>query len=352
MTMRKELRKYSSIGNKAGILLFCKKILTGQMEDLSSIGISCSFINGVDLKFNCGVLAFEEINLISVRNGKCQATEILYSSKNEELFIEQLCRYCMNALIEMDMINIEDLNFNETKNIFQIPIYAFKMECAVYRNMLITFGALIQDGNLFIVNENFEKDFSKFVSNKRKLSQKQLLSKLEQERIIGEEGEQFVLNFELKRLTANAKQAKQIKQISLIDVAAGYDIISYNDNTFSSRRYIEVKTFQGKEHFYWSINEINSAKLRGSDYCLYLVDYAEIQKDGYAPKIIVNPYAELQNDDSWHITPNSFLIEKSIDEKEKPALNKDYTTPLISLSHSVGYPSLEENDESLPMAAE
>ena len=82
--MRKELKRYSSIGNRAGILLLCRKVLTGNIEDLSSIGASCSFINGIDLNFKCGIIAFEEIKLISIVDNKCQAKDILYSHEDEE----------------------------------------------------------------------------------------------------------------------------------------------------------------------------------------------------------------------------------------------------------------------------
>ena len=58
--MRKELKRYSSIGNRAGILLLCRKVLTGNIEDLSSIGASCSFINGIDLNFKCGIIALRK----------------------------------------------------------------------------------------------------------------------------------------------------------------------------------------------------------------------------------------------------------------------------------------------------
>ena len=90
MIMRKELKRYSSIGNRAGILLLCRKVLTGNMEDLSSIGASCSFINGVNLNFKCGIIAFEEIKLISIADNKCQAKDILYSDEDENLFIAKL----------------------------------------------------------------------------------------------------------------------------------------------------------------------------------------------------------------------------------------------------------------------
>ena len=100
------------------------------------------------------------------------------------------------------------------------------MECSVYRNLLITFGALIPDGTLFTINECFESEFSKRVAHKRKISQEQLLAQHEKERIIGEKGEEFVISYEKKRCPFTLQQQSKIKQISVIDASAGFDILS------------------------------------------------------------------------------------------------------------------------------
>lgn len=321
--MRKELRRYSSIGNKAGILLFCKKVLTGQMEDLSSVGTSCSFINGVELNFKCGVIAFEEIKLISVSDGKCKAKDVLYSAQNEALFLERFCRYCLNALIEMDLIQIEHLKYNEIKDAYQIPMYAFKMESAVYRNLLISFGAIVPEGTLFTISQNFEEDFSKYVTQKRKLSQEQLLEQIEREREIGEKGEEFVLLYEKKRCPFSSLQIQKIKQISVVDVSAGFDILSLENEQSNQKRYIEVKTYCGNIHFHWSSNEIESAKLRGNSYFLYLVDFNRIGSENYKPLIIPNPYVNINKLSIWDIQPSSYIIKTSLQEIEIKSIFKN-----------------------------
>lgn len=335
MIMRKELRRYSSIGNKAGILLLCRKVLTGKMEDLPSIEASCSFINGVDLNFKCGIIAFEEINLISVSNNKCQSKDILYSNEDESLFITKLCKFCMTALIDMNLINTEHLKYNEVKDAFQIPMYAFSMECSVYRNLLITFGALVPEGTIFTVNECFELDFSRHVSRKRSISQEQLLVKLEKERIIGEEGEEFVMAYEKRRCPFTLQQQRKIKQISIIDASAGFDIISLNDEISQTKRYIEVKTYSGNAHFYWSSNEIEAAKLRGDKYYLYLVDYSQIEKNDYSPTIIQNPYFNVRNLPIWDIQPSSFLISTGCSSDQLKEIVK--TTQQQSVPYTPDY---------------
>lgn len=313
--MRKELRRYSSIGNKAGILLLCRKVLTGQMEDLSSVGASCSFINGIELNFKCGIIAFEEIHLISISDNKCQANKIIYSN-DENIFIAQLCRYCLETLIDLELIQIEYLKYNEVKDVFQLPMYAFKMECSVYRNLLITFGALLPEGTLFSINNYFESDLAKHISKKHKISQNQLLAKLEEERVIGEKGEEFVLKYEKQRCPFTLTQQRKIKQISTVDASAGFDILSLNDECSEEKRYIEVKTYSGQVHFYWSANEIEAAKLRGGKYYLYIVDYSQIESEGYIPIIIQNPYDNVRDFSIWDIEPSSYLISSDSSSDE------------------------------------
>ena len=71
-----------------------------------------------------------------------------------------------------------------------------------------------------------------------------------------------------------------------------------------------MKTYRGDPHFYWSANEIESAKLRGNDYFLYLVNYDKIFDTTYQPEIIQNPYVTIQDSVNWRLTPSSFLVEK------------------------------------------
>lgn len=83
----------------------------------------------------------------------------------------------------------------------------------------------------------------------------------EHQELQGERAEQFVLSYEAKRLEGHPTLSK-IKQISVIDVTAGYDILSYNGvDSEKLDRFIEVKSYLGSPHFYWSQNEIEKARL-------------------------------------------------------------------------------------------
>ena len=129
--------------------------------------------------------------------------------------------------------------------------------------------------------------------------------KLQKQQDDGDAGEMFVVDYEQKRLNPHQKSPKRI---SAIDVGAGYDILSYN-NAYSTEfdRFIEVKSFRGQPHFYWSSNEKRVAEVLGENYFLYLVDLSAVEQENYIPQIIANPAITLLSDD-WLIEPNSYRV--------------------------------------------
>ena len=107
------------------------------------------------------------------------------------------------------------------------------------------------------------------------------------------------------------ERANKIKRISDIDVSAGYDIVSFeNSASIKYDKLIEVKTYIGAPHFYWSDNEVDVARIKGTKYYLCLVDYEQIDKDGYEPLFIKDPYSKIFSDDNWLVTTSSFYVQK------------------------------------------
>ena len=309
--MHKELRRYSSIGNKRGILLLCNKILTKSKVSLDSVRTSCSFVNGCEINFNCGVLAFEAMNLISKDETHCFIAEPFFSSLSTEKAITKLCEIAFTFLIEEKLVNIELLKFNDQVDLFYIPKRAFSLHSSVFRNLLISLNAITPVNGEFRIAKNYDKFLGNLVKRAtRTIPLEQLQQKLLAEQEMGEKGELFVLDFEKSRKPFSMEDKEHIRQISHIDVSAGYDIISFHDEVSLKRRYIEVKTYRGAPHFYWSANEIDSAKIRGIDYFLYLVNADRIFEEGYVPEIIQNPYSTIINSSDWKLTPSSFLVEK------------------------------------------
>jgi hypothetical protein len=93
-------------------------------------------------------------------------------------------------------------------------------------------------------------------------------------RALGALGEEFVLNFERERLVAAGRErlAAQVVHTSIVEGdGAGYDILSFDDD--SRERLIEVKTTKFGEYtpFYASRNEVEVSRLEASSYHLYRV---------------------------------------------------------------------------------
>lgn len=306
--MSKGLRRYSSIGNKEGILFLCGKVMTGKVENIPSVKDSCSFIDGIDLNVDCGLVALVELGLLKIEGDECIGDVLVAKSMNREQFMVQFNFYCFKYLVDNRFLKKEDVHYSETLDLFYIPNCAFGFGLAVIRNLLISLNALIPCGHDLTINAEYEPFFLKLFSQKINVTQSELLLQIERKREIGEAGEQFVLDYELRRCHFSQFQIQKIKQISLIDVTAGYDIISFHDEQSNLRRYIEVKTYIGQPHFHWSVNEVSAAQLRGEDYFIYLVDYSKINTKGYIPIIIQNPYKVIFFAGKWLAKPDSFFV--------------------------------------------
>jgi len=160
---------------------------------------------------------------------------------------------------------------------------------------------------IYIVNDYYEKLIEKQnFKSKRKMSLEELKKRLEKNDENGYKAEAFVLEYEKKRLKLIGDN-RYIKQISEIDVTAGYDILSFK-NILSSKydMFIEVKSVGQNNSFFWSSNEIEVAKIKGERYYLYLVNLNQINDINYIPTIIENPYNNVYNSNQWFKKVQSF----------------------------------------------
>lgn len=117
---------------------------------------------------------------------------------------------------------------------------------------------------------------------------------------LGHEAELEVLKFESARLRDCSGLAKRIKHVASENVGAGYDILSFtktaNPSGFSDRL-IEVKAVSPIDFkFYWSRNEIETARVHGLNYFLYLVPVSKSGFDMQKLKIIQNPFKRVYLD--------------------------------------------------------
>ena len=306
--MREELRRNTSVGNKAGIVLFMSIVFDKEVTSCEAIRGLCSYISSAELNYLSALYLFDDLQIIEFDGKRLRLSkkgELFTNQSSDERLFEIGC-LAIEHVIQDELLNCAEIKYSPESNIIKFPINAFSLSAAIYRNFLLAINALFIDNGMISVSSDYEKCFEKHCSAaNKKITQEELLKQLKKQQIDGDQAELFVISCENIRLSNSGKTAKRISQI---DVSAGYDILSYeNDCSEDYDRYIEVKSYHGKPHFYWSDNERNTSKMLTDHYYLVLVDIDHISNDNYEPIIIRDPFNNL-HDDSWLIKPQSFFV--------------------------------------------
>ena len=209
------------------------------------------------------------------------------------------------------------LSYDIVYSLIQIDRSAFGFRYANLRKFLTSFGFISPhpDNKIrkFIINPKHRRLFDMRLLpevKRRKIGIDNLEAALEQKRIAGANAEEFVVAFEKRRVVAHPKP-ESIQRISDYDVAAGYDVVSYDGpDSVSYDRFIEVKSCTSDRRFFWCKNEILQAKIKRAQYFLYLVNPEKIRDVDYEPMIIQNPYENVFLDQSWAREAQSWLFSK------------------------------------------
>lgn len=309
--MQEELRRSNSIGNSEGVDLFLSLIFEQQFSSVKALNHACRFLLFYQLNCRLALLLLEDLGLISVAKDSIavlgEGKRFSELSRNE--IKRQISKITINKLFEDNLLEQKKLSIDNATGVLQIPMNAIHFDATIYVTFLQAIGCFRRVESFFVFDddslcEDFER---KVVQRKRKISQDELLLNLQKQQADGDAGEQFVIRYEMQRLSECTLTPKRI---SVIDVSAGYDILSCNTSDAETYdRYIEVKSFRGSPHFYWSSNEKQVAEVLGDNYFLYLVDLAAVERDpeNYIPQIIVNPAVTLCGDD-WLIEANSYRV--------------------------------------------
>jgi len=143
---------------------------------------------------------------------------------------------------------------------------------------------------------------------RRTKSADRLAEELARQAADGAVAEQWVLEFERRRM-ASHPFCDLIRQVSVDDVGAGYDIISFASLSSTEHDlFIEVKSHGARKAFHWSRNEIATAADFGEAYALYLVDRERCSDPDYKPQIITGPSPEMfaLPGSGWKVEATSF----------------------------------------------
>jgi hypothetical protein len=233
--------------------------------------------------------------------------------------VEKLLMALKDDDVLQNIFTSENVSYDIIYRSIQIDNSAFDLKYSNFKDLLISFGFLTPhpDSNIskYIVNGRYKRLFDQLLLpeiKRRKIGIDELRKSFEQKQIYGEEAERFALEYEKARLTGHASLEK-VEIISEYDVSAGYDLVSFNEIASSEiDRFIEVKSFTGSPYFYWSRNEMDTARIRRDSYYLYLVDRERINEDGYEPVIIQDPHENILNKpDDWNKRVEGYFISSS-----------------------------------------
>lgn len=312
--MLKELRESNQIIRKEDILFFLQNVI-GQREILQEdIRVICSHVSGQhQLDVDTLITYCVSLRLIECREKIVLVPELLSILDDADILNAFIIKRTISMLFEDNIFEIDMFRYDILSKRFAFKNERFPLSFANLRNTLISQGffEVTRDDmrTAFYIGLDYENLISSFCKQKKKIiGIEQLRKQIEKNNKSGEQAEFYALQYEKKRMGQHP-QMQEIKIISNIDVCAGYDIVSFNsNNSYEYDRFIEVKAVSNSNSFYWSLNELNTAKLKGKQYYIYLVDLKRAAEDTYVPAIINDPASVLFRSDEWLIEPQSFYI--------------------------------------------
>ena len=313
------LRKTSDLGRLPDIVFFLQYIVGRNPISLKDATVLLKNTPGKHLiDLNALLLLGEHIKLLVFQDDIISLPPVILDSlDNAEALRHQIVRNLVDFLFDNELFSENLFVFDISTSRYRFNHHLFPLHYSAIRNHLYSLGFLEQERlverKIFWVAEEHEALLKICcIKKKKQISLEMLRKQLENNCQAGEQAEDFVLNFERRRITDDCLRNK-IKVISAIDVSAGYDITSFNSNdSLGYDRFIEVKAMS-RIGFYWSQNEFNVAKLKGEKYFLYLVDLSCVNHDGYSPLIIGNPAKEILDSSAWHMEPQNYYIQRILD---------------------------------------
>lgn len=303
-----DLKKYNTLGDRAGVLSFVRTVFGAVCVTELSARALCDLERGSRIFFDAAESFFVWIGWLDVSLGVLSATREYPRERVAADFGGCVCEACFKALLEKDAIILDAVSYDESAGRIVMKRNAFPMDAALFRNVLIQYGGIEETSAGYVLSAVLEKMLEAKVRRYRRMSLESLRKAQEEQAALGERGEAFVEEFERKRL-AGCALSDTVRRISEIDVTAGYDIASYATvESKSYDRFVEVKTYSGARRFFWSRNEIEKARLLGKRYLVALVDADRIGDDGYEPEFIEDPCSVFEKTGSWLMVPTAYEV--------------------------------------------
>ena len=321
--MLAELSKYNRLGCLEEIIYILNEAISKEPKSIENI-LDSGLRNSINLQMPIkGILALLcYLSLVDSVEEKIfinsKGEEIIKLSSSQDIARELIIILLMSLNDDSfynDLFTQDNIRYNSAIDSFVIRNSQIHLKYSNIKNLLINLGFFARhnelSNNLLAINKDyleFIKQSLKKVRVKKTLEElKEMLEKNEE---YGKIAELFVLEYEKMRLQTHPC-VQNIKRVSEIDVNAGYDIISYNTlESTQLDRFIEVKSHRKKPGFFWTRNEIEVSRIKKETYYLYLVDRDSLNKPGYNPIIINNPYFEVFHSDEWFKESQEWFVSR------------------------------------------
>lgn len=318
--MLEEIHSYSNLGTPGYFYELYQAMLSSNDKAWTSESIrSYSYnrvIDGRSVFDGCLPLALH-IGFLTQNGNAYTLNPDIKKGLDKSGFINTFVRLIHSAGVNdndfAEIFNPKKLSFSEIDKAYIVPNSSFQFRHANFRQLLLDFGVIKrhQDPGIkgFLIDYSFVGILQSSNANKsahRHMSLDELKTVMLKEEEAGLIAEEFVVNFEKIRLNR-----QDVEWVSQKIVNQGYDIASFeNESDEVYNRLIEVKSYSGGHpRFYWSRNEMESARLNGDKYVLYIVDRSRINNVGYTPMVIRNPYVNVLNSGNWSILEETVRVD-------------------------------------------
>ena len=193
-----------------------------------------------------------------------------------------------------------------------VPIRFYNYETSYLRDFLISLGYVKNNGNEFqLIKPEILNIFKNF-----KLTPEALEKKLLNQKLLGLNAEKLIFKNE-KVFLINQGINKNPIHISIEDVSAGYDILSFRkENDIVKEIYIEVKAVSLSDYqFHLSTSEYQTSIKFNPNYYIYLlpVDYSLTECFDLNSLLKINKIKEniFENKIDWKVLSDGHLITKN-----------------------------------------
>lgn len=131
-----------------------------------------------------------------------------------------------------------------------------------------------QEGNWLCLHPAHYWLFADRSAPETPMTMDELMEQLLLQEQLGVEAEEIAEVYERSRLLdlGLLNESARVERISGRYVNAGYDLLSFSSASVVPNRYIEVKSVGSDLRFFWSINELETAKAMRDRYFLYLIE--------------------------------------------------------------------------------